>query len=351
MQQENRSSFHHLIYNLVISTFAIILSLLISALLMLAVGYDPLAAYSSMLNGSFGSTQAVANTLSKSIPLIFCGLSFAVAANCGVFNIGGEGQLSLGGLASAVVALVLQGQPRVLVIIAAILAAMVVGGLWGILLGLAKSKLYLNEVIVAIMLNYLATLFCNYVVSDPLKYEGSVTPQTDAMLPEYTLSKLVPRSQLTTALIFALVLAVILYFYLKKTRGGFEIRVVGLNPKAAQASGIHVGMVMILAMGLSGGIAGLAGMTEVYGKYGRYIDGFSPGYGFTGIAVSVLAANNPLGMVLTSVLFGAMDAGAMKMSYVAGISATMVNVIQGLVILFVATPNIARRLIFRKEDV
>lgn len=335
--------------NLGISAFAILLSLIFSALIMLAVGYNPVAAYSSMLNGSFGSTQAIANTLSKSIPLIFCGLSFSFAAKSGVFNIGGEGQLNMGALASAVVALSMQGMPRIIVLTASILAGFLAGGLLGVLLGLAKSKLHLNEVIVAIMMNYLVALFCSYAVSGPLKYEGSVTPQTEAMDKIYMFRNLIPKSQLTTALLLALLLALIIYLFFAKTRAGFNIRVVGQNPDAAQASGIKVGAMMVIAMAVSGGIAGLGGMTEVFGKYGRFIDGFSPGFGFTGIAVAVLAANNPFGLIITAILFGAMDAGAMKMSYVAGISANMVQVIQGMVILFVATPNIARKILYRKE--
>jgi len=232
---------------------------------------------------------------------------------------------------------------------ASILAGFLAGGLLGVLLGLAKSKLHLNEVIVAIMMNYLVALFCSYSVSGPLKYEGSVTPQTEAMDKIYMFRNLIPKSQLTTALLLALLLAVLIYLFFAKTRAGFNIRVVGQNPDAAQASGIKVGAMMVIAMAVSGGIAGLGGMTEVFGKYGRFIDGFSPGFGFTGIAVAVLAANNPFGLILTAILFGAMDAGAMKMSYVAGISATMVQVIQGMVILFVATPNIARKILYRKE--
>lgn len=348
-QSKAQTILYDLLLNLGISLFAILLSLIVSALLMLAVGYDPIEAYSSMLNGSFGTTQAVSNTLSKAIPLIFCGLSFSFAAKSGVFNIGGEGQLYMGAMASTLTALALNGMPRYVVLTLAVIVGFIAGGFMGVLLGLAKSKLHLNEVIVAIMLNYIAALFCSYIVNGPMKPEGSMTPQTEAIDKNYMFANLIPRSQLTTALILALVLAVVLFIFFAKTRLGFNIRVVGGNPPAAKASGIKIGSTMILSMAISGGIAGLAGMTEVFGKYGRFIDGFSPGYGFTGIAVAVLAANNPIGLILSAILFGAMDAGAMKMSYVAGISSTMVQVIQGLVILFVATPSIARKILIRKE--
>lgn len=349
MAEKTKSRAAGLLGNLGLSVFSILLSLVISSLIMLAVGYSPVTAFSSMIDGAFGNLNAFANTLSKAIPLLFCGLSFAFAAKCGMFNIGGESQLYLGALASAWVALLLQGAPRIIVLPACILAGMVAGGLMGSLLGFAKAKLHLNEVIVAIMLNYIVSLFCSYMVNGPLKAEGSMTAQTEVIDPSILFYYLVPRTQLTTALYLALVFAVVMYFFFKKTRAGYNIRAVGQNPLAAKAAGVNMNVTLIGAMAMSGAIAGMAGMTEVFGKYGRFIDGFSPGFGFTGIAVAVLAGNNPFGIILTSILFGAMEAGAMRMSYVAGISTNMVMVIQGLVILFVATPNIARSILRRRK--
>ena len=336
-----------LMRELLVSFAAILLSLLAAAVLMLAVGYKPMAAFSALYQGSFGSVNAIANTLSKAEPLLFTGLAFAFAYKSGLFNIGGEGQLYMGALASTAIALAMGNAPRYLVLIAAIAAAMVAGGLVGAFTGFVKAKLRINEVIVAIMLNYVATLFASYCLNGPLKAEG-MTPQTE-LLPQHVLfSKLVPKTQLTSALYLALAAAAIIYFFFRKTRAGYNIRAVGENRFAAQASGVQMTLTAVMAMAVSGGIAGLAGMTEVFGKYGRMIDGFSPGFGFTGIAVAMLAGNNPFGIILTATLFGALDAGAMKMSYVAGISTNMVMVIQGLVILFVATPNIVRALAGRK---
>lgn len=335
--------------NFGLSAFSILLSLVVSSLIMLAVGYNPITAYGSMWNGAFGSLTALANTLSKAVPLLFCGLSFAFASKCGMFNIGGESQLYMGALASAWVAVVTQGMPRLLVLAACILAGLLAGGFMGALLGVAKARLQLNEVIVAIMLNYIASLFCSYMVNGPLKAEGSMTPQTEAMDPNYQFRNLVPRSQLTSALLLGIVFAVAIYLFFARTRMGYNIRAAGENPFAAKASGVGMSATLIGAMAVSGAIAGMAGMTEVFGKYGRFIDGFSPGFGFTGIAVAVLAGNNPFGILLTAILFGAMEAGAMQMSYVAGISTNMVMAIQGLVILFVATPNIGRAILRQKE--
>ena len=208
----------------------------------------------------------------------------------------------------------------------------------------------INEVLVAIMLNYIMRYLTSYFVHGPLKDPKANVAQTVAVNENYMLTKLVPKTQLTTALLLALVIAVLMYFFFKKTRTGFNIRAVGENRLAAQASGIAMSSTIILTMAVSGGLAALTGVTEVLGKTGKFVDGFSPGYGFTGIAVAVLGRNNPAGVLLSALLFGIMDSGAMKMSYVAGVSSNMIKVMQGLVILFVATPNLVNFLRSRKGE-
>ena len=230
----------------------------------------------------------------------------------------------------------------------ALLIGAIAGGMVGALNGLLKAKLQINEVIVAIMLNYICKFLTSHYVNGPLKEEGSQTAKTVAIGDEYMLSKLVPKTQLTSAIIIALVLVVVLYLFFEKTRMGYNIRAVGENPKAAQAAGIAMSGTVIMTMGISGALAGLAGATEVFGKMGRFVDLFSPGYGFTGIAVAVLGRNNPFAVLLSALLFGIIDAGSMKMSYVAGVSTSMISVMQGLVILFVATPNLVRSLKIKK---
>nr|WP_325258859.1 ABC transporter permease [uncultured Oscillibacter sp.] len=332
--------------NIRLSTFAspVIatgLALVVSALIMLAVGYNPLAAYRSLWDGAFGSLNSIANTLSKSVPLMFTGLAVGFALKGGLFNIGAEGQLYVGALFGTCTALFLPGLPRIIMLPLIILTAFIGGMLWGSLVGVIKAKMNINEVIVAILSNYIATYLTSYIVSGPLMDEGMIA-QTPMLPKAALLSKLIPKTQLTTALLLAILLAVAIYFFYKKTRLGYNIRVVGGNPSGAEASGVNMVGTTVLTMAISGGIAGLAGITEVIGKYGRFIDGFSPSYGFTGIAVAVLGNNNPFAILLTALLFGALDAGAMKMNRVAGISSTMVMVIQGLVILFVATPGLVQ---------
>ncbi|MBQ8622085.1 MAG: ABC transporter permease [Oscillospiraceae bacterium] len=344
----NKEQLKKTLGDLLISVAAIIFSFIISALIMLVAGYNPIQAYSAMLDGAFGSMTSIANTLSKATPLIFVGLACAFANKGGIFNIGAEGQLYMGAFAATLVALSLQGMPRLVIIIASILAGALAGGLVGGLNGLLKAKLKINEVIVAIMLNYVCKFLTSHFVNGPLKEEGSQTAKTVHIGTENMLTTLVPKTQLTTALIIALILVVALYFFFAKTRAGYNIRAVGENPLAAQASGIAMSGTIILTMGTSGALAGLAGATEVFGKLGRFIDLFSPGYGFTGIAVAVLGRNNPFAVLLSALLFGVIDAGSMKMSYVAGVSTSMISVMQGLVILFVATPNLVRYIKIKK---
>ena len=330
------------------SVAAILLSLLVSAIIMLIARYNPIDAFSAMLDGAFGSRNAIANTLAKATPLIFVGLACAFANKGGVFNIGGEGQLYMGAFFAAITGLAMQGMPRLVVIVTCLLVGAIAGGLVGAFNGFLKAKLQINEVIVAIMLNYICKFLTSHYVNGPLKEEGSQTAKTVAIGDQYMLSKLVPKTQLTTALVIALVLVVVLYFFFEKTRMGYNIRAVGENPRAAQAAGIAMSGTVVLTMGISGALAGLAGATEVFGKLGRFVDLFSPGYGFTGIAVAVLGRNNPFAVLLSALLFGIIDAGSMKMSYVAGVSTSMISVMQGLVILFVATPNLVKSLKLKK---
>lgn len=325
-----------------ISVAAIILSLVLAALIMVLAGYNPIAAYTAMLNGAFGSTNAIANTLAKSTPLLLVGLACAFANKGGIFNIGGEGQLYMGAFFAAVAALAMQGMPRMVVIVACLLIGALAGGMVGAFNGFLKAKLQINEVIVAIMLNYICKFLTSHYVNGPLKEEGSQTAKTVAIGDEYMLTKLLDKTQLTTAFLLALALVVIMYFFFEKTRMGYNIRAVGENPRAAQAAGIAMSGTVVLTMGISGALAGLAGATEVFGKMGRFIDLFSPGYGFTGIAVAVLGRNNPFGVLLSALLFGVIEAGSMKMSYEAGVSTSMISVMQGLVILFVATPALVK---------
>lgn len=323
------------------SLAAIGIAILVGALFILLSGESPIEAYGALLKGALGSPKSIANTISKSIPLAFTGLAVALGSRCGMLNIGAEGQLHAGAMASVLTALSLSFLPAPVLILVSIAAGVAAGMIVGGIPGFFKAKLNTNEVIVAIMLNYICTLFTSYLVNGPVKAAGS-TAQTEVLPESVWLGRLIPQTQLTAALFILIAAAVLMYLFLWKTSVGYQLRAVGANPSAAGTAGIRVKTYMISAMVLSGGLAALAGITEVFGKYHRFIEGFSPSFGFTGIAVAILGRNHPAGVLLTSLLFGIMDMGSLRMSRVTDVSTNMVTVVQSLVILLVAAPELIK---------
>ena len=323
------------------SLAAIGIAILVGALFILLSGESPIEAYGALLKGALGSPKSIANTISKSIPLAFTGLAVALGSRCGMLNIGAEGQLHAGAMAAVLTALSLSSFPVSIVLIVSIIAGILAGMIVGGIPGFFKARLNTNEVIVAIMLNYICTLFTSWLVNGPVKSEGS-TAQTEVLPEGVWLGRLIPQTQLTTALFILIAVAVLMYIFLWKTSVGYQLRAVGANPSAAGTAGIRVKTYMIMAMVLSGGLAALAGITEVFGKYHRFIEGFSPSFGFTGIAVAILGRNHPAGVLLTALLFGIMDMGALRMGRVTDVSTNMVTVVQSLVILLVAAPELIK---------
>lgn len=323
------------------SLAAIGIAILVGALFILLSGESPIEAYGALLKGALGSPKSIANTISKSIPLAFTGLAVALGSRCGMLNIGAEGQLHAGAMAAVLTALSLSSFPAPIVLIVSIIAGIFAGMIVGGIPGFFKARLNTNEVIVAIMLNYICTLFTSWLVNGPVKSDGS-TAQTEVIPEGAWLGRLIPQTQLTTALFILIAVAVLMYIFLWKTSVGYQLRAVGVNPSAAGTAGIRVKTYMIMAMVLSGGLAALAGITEVFGKYHRFIEGFSPSFGFTGIAVAILGRNHPAGVLLTALLFGIMDMGALRMSRVTDVSTNMVTVVQSLVILLVAAPELIK---------
>ena len=323
------------------SLAAIGLALVIGALFILLAGESPIRAYTSLIQGALGTPQSIANTISKSIPLAFTGLAVAMGSRCGMLNIGAEGQLHAGAMASVITALTLGSLPAPILLVVSILAGILAGMAVGSVPGIFKARFSTNEVIVAIMLNYICTLFTSYLVNGPFKTEGS-TAQTELIAEGIWFGRLLPRTQLTYALFLLIFIAAAMYVFLWKTSVGYQLRAVGANPSAAGTAGIRVNLFLIMSRTLSGGIAAMAGITEVFGKYHRFIEGFSPSFGFTGIAVAILGRNHPAGVLLTALLFGIMDMGSLRMSRETMVSTNMVIVIQSLVILLVAAPELIK---------
>lgn len=324
---------------------AIAIALLIGALLIVLTGKNPLYAYQSLLRGSFGSLRKFAETIVQSTPLIFAGLAVAFGFTCGIFNIGVEGQLIVGAFTAAIVGIYVKGLPPFLHLPLAMLAGAVMGGIWTGIPALLKITQGTSEVISTIMTNWIAVFVVHYLAAGPLRAEGEI-PATDFVQSSAILPSLVPGfyDRLRWGIIIAVCFAILIYYIINNTTFGYEVRAVGMNQHASAYAGINVKRTILFSFLISGFFAGLAGGVEIVGLHGRYYDGFSPGYGFTGIAVALLARKNPLGVILTAFFFGALRSGATEMQIMAEVPKQIVDALQGLVVVFVAGESMIRSL-------
>lgn len=323
---------------------SLLLAMVISGVVMAVCGYNPFEAFGAIFAGAFQSQSGLAQTFTQATPLIFTGLAFTLAKKTTLINLGVEGQLLFGAMAAAVLGTVDLGLPTFLHLPLTLVAGMAVGGLFAALVGLLKVKFGSNEVIATIMLNEIAKLFCSYLVNGPFKAEGAVS-QTVKVLPTAMLPRIMAKYQLTFAIVLAVLACIAVKFFMERTVKGFEIRCVGMGSVAAETAGINVGKMMIAAMFLSGAIAGLAGACHVTGVDRRFIEGFSPGYGFDGIAVAALAGENPIGVIFAGVIFGALRSGAMVLNRTTNIPTDFINVIQALVVILVAAPLLVKEIL------
>ena len=323
--------------NFLMPILAIVFALLVGGLLIVVMGLDVSAAFSALLEGAFGSKNAIGETIVKTTPLIFTALSYALAKRCGLVNLGAEGQIYIGGLCSAAVGLYLS-MPAFLHIPLAVLAGFVGGGLWGMLAGGLKIKFGASEMITTIMLNYIAQYFINYMVGNVIKEPGDL-PQSAKIIETAQLPRLVTGTRIHLGIVIALLCVLLYYIFLWRTRQGYETRVVGLNPEAARYAGFNSNRRSLGAMFMAGGLAGLAGLVEILGIQLRVYKNFSPGYGWDGIAAALLGQNSPIGIVLSSTLFGALRSGSNQMQIDANVPSALIYIIQALVIMFVIGSN------------
>ncbi|MGC4191817.1 MAG: ABC transporter permease [Thermomicrobiales bacterium] len=329
------------------SVAAVVVALLVGAIVIEFASSDPLKAYNGLLDGSIRSKRAIGETLVYASPLILGGLSFALAAKSGLFNIGIEGQLVMGGFAAALVGAWGLGLPSVLYLPLCLMAAIVAGGIWGLIPGFLRAKTGAHEVISTIMLNYLAFRLITYLIQKGSAWLPVDPAQqaTDKVAPAARLPKLIDGTRVHAGILIALACAILLWFVLTKTTFGYKVRTVGLSRGASDYGGIKWGLTVTIAMTISGALAGLAGAGESLGLIGRHST-TPPGYGFTAIAVGLVGQNNPIGVVLSGLLFGMLSAGKTKMQAEAHISKEIVDVLQGLIILAVAASSVAGRLSF-----
>lgn len=329
---------------------AVAAAFLVGAVLVLAVGDSPLSTYSLLVGSALTWPDGIGYTLFYATPLIFTGLAVAVAFRCGLLNIGAEGQLYIAAFATAWVGITFAGLSAWLLVPLCFLAALLAGGFWGAVPGVLKARFGAHEVITTIMMNFVAIALASYFTQYHYKPPGDALLETVPIGENAHIARLgsfIPglpeRIPLNLAFPLALLACLLVYLFLWRTRWGYEIRATGANPAAAQYGGIATGRQIVLAMAISGALAGMVGINEVMGYRYRYYDSFSSGYGFTGIAVALLGRNHPVGVILASLLFGALLRGGLFVDiFTEHVSKDLVLVLQGIIILFVAAEALFR---------
>ncbi|AIQ62958.1 branched-chain amino acid ABC transporter permease [Paenibacillus stellifer] len=328
----------------IVPLVAIVLGFLVGAVVMLIGGYDPIAAYSALFKRVFGSAYDFGEAIREMTPLMLTGLSVAFAFRSGMFNIGADGQVLIGMTVASVIGIKLAGMPSFLLVPLAIIGAALGGGLWAGIAGYLKAKRGINEVITTIMLNWIALYFANYIVRNFLLIPGqNRSEDIPASMSMTFLNSLFDNARLHWGTIIALLAAVFFYVYLWKTKQGYEMRAVGLNPHAAEYAGMNVGRNVMKAMFIAGVFAGLAGAGEVLGVF-HYQSVFaaSPGYGFDGIAVALLGLTHPFGVILAAILYGMLTYGSAGMSFNADVPPELIRIVIGSIIFFIAAQGIVR---------
>lgn len=322
--------------NLLNSILAVGFALALGAGVLALSGYDVPEALGALISGAVGSVNANAETLLAATPLLMAALAVAIGLRGGLFNIGVEGQFLVGGLFAAFLGSHLAFLPGSLLLVVILLGGIVGGAFWAAIAGAMKARFGAHEVITTIMLNYIAFKMVSWLVRGPLHGPGPI-PQTPYVPESARLAILVPDTRLHAGLLLALLAALGVWWFLWKTPWGFAVRTVGLNAEAAEYAGIGMRRTMVGTMALSGALAGLAGGVQIAGVDFRLVqEGFSAGYGYDSIAVSLLGLNHPAGIVLAAWLFAALRSGAAQMQVEAGVSSQIISVLQALVILMVA---------------
>lgn len=325
---------------------SVVLALIASGLLLLAFGANPIDTFAAMWDGAFGDvfggeTYSLSETLVRATPLMLTGLAVAVAFKMKFWNIGAEGQLVMGGIAASAVALFLPRAapwiPQTLVVYGLIMggAAILAGALWALIPALLKAYLNVSEIIVTLMLNYIAILWYSQLFTTSWKDPGGFGFPGSALFPEYTWLPRFSNTRVNLALLVGLVAAVGVWVLFAKTRAGYEIRLLGDNPEAARFAGVSVFRNILLVMLISGGLAGLAGMGEVAGISHKLQQGLSANNGFTAIIVAWIAKLQPWAIVLVSILLAAVFVGGDQIQMTMGLPSSVAQVVQGVMLFFV----------------
>ncbi|OQX61739.1 MAG: ABC transporter permease [Anaerolinea sp. 4484_236] len=333
----------------VTSLASVIIAFIISGIILKIIGGNPIQVLKFFFTATFGSTGAISDTLVKATPLILVGLACAVAFKMKLWNIGAEGQFYMGAFFSSLVVLIpmvnLETTPKAIVIGLMVIMGMIGGAIWGFLPGFLKAKYQVNEIIITLMLNYVALYWNNFWIFDKWSDAGfQMTPSFDkvAWLPRLSdfakQNKAFSGITLHLGVVFAIIAAVIIWWILERSPWGYQIKLIGDNPKAARYAGLNITKNIILVFMLSGALAGLAGMSEISGVVHRLQERISPGYGFTGIIVAWLAKLNPFTVILVSILFGALIVAGREIQ-----PSGIANLLQGIILFMVISSDVLLR--------
>jgi len=335
----------------IVPVLAVVLALIIGGVVMLATGVAPQAvaqSYAALFTGSLGSVYALSETLTAATPLTLAALGIALGFRAGLFNIGAEGQIILGGIGAVVVGFSFAGLPIYLHLPLALLAGALGGAAWAAIAGWLRAATGAHEVIITIMLNLTSMRLLTYLLRNPpIQNPERTDPISKSVLESAQLPHLLdwlePNLRLDAGIFVAIAAVVFVYWILFRTTIGFEFRASGLNPDAARYAGMRSGFIIVAVMALSGALAGLAGANQVLGVIGRVSPNFSGGIGFDAIAVALLGRSHPVGVLIAGLLFGALQAGGRQMQASAGVSLDLISIIQALIIIFVAAPVLIRK--------
>lgn len=323
-----------------LSLLALVVSLVITGILIMLCGYNPLEIYFTLFVQSFATKSSIALILSESIPMIFAGLAFVVGIKVGLVNVGVEGQMLSGAMCAALVGAYCAWLPAPLLLPACLAAGIIGGGLSFLLSGYLKLKFGASEVITSIMMNSIVAKITEWMCNGPLKPANVSIGQTKQISQAAYLTALIPKTKLTWAFPIAIICCIIMFIVLEKTVVGYEIRVTGINKIASIVGGIRTKKMYYLAAFLSGSFAGLGGASLVLGIYHRFIDGITSNVGFAGVSVAALAAYSPLAVPFSGFLFGMLKAASTTLSRTTQAPLEIMNIIQALVVVFVSAPSI-----------
>lgn len=345
------------VFDALLPVIATLAALAVGAVMLLLLGANPITGYAALLDGAFGSTNALADTVVKATPLLLVGLGICIAFRGGVINIGGEGQMILGALSATAFGLAFPNAPGLVIVPLALLVGFLAGGVWGGIPGYLKARFNVNEILSTIMMNVIAVQGMNFLLRGPMidqdQLNAAKIPQSPRLAEAFDLPRLVP-TRLHLGAAIAIVLAILVYIFLWRTTLGYRIRAVGLNAFASRYAGIQVNRYLVLSLLLSGAFAGLAGAVQVYGVNHRMVtDGSAAGFtgsaGFNGIVAALFGQLHPIGTIPASFLFGALLVGANKLQRATQVPAALITALNGLVVVFVVSSEIWRTRRARKR--